>query len=184
MDRDKAQGQMQHDKLEQYMRRDNLLFSGIKEAENETENDIIETVMEIADAIDATIRADISTAHRIGRKGDKPRPVIVRFTARKDRNAILKNKKNLKDNENIKKIEKVSLKVGVQEDVTEPRRRLLKMASDSPHTEFAFIKDGTILCKTSREGLTRIETADDLWKLGYTDVKYDQIYGHQPTNRR
>lgn len=86
------------DRLEQYMRRDSLRILEIREDPDEDEDVLQAKVLEVADDMGVKIDAnDISIAHRLGRAGERGRPVIVRFCHRKNRNAMLsKMKKNEK----------------------------------------------------------------------------------------
>ena len=62
------------------------------------------------------------------------------------------------------------------EDLTEPRRKLLRDAKEMPGVEFAYIKDGTILAKQRRGSFIRVETADDFFQLGAADMDYSKYY--------
>ena len=99
-------------KLENYTRRDNLVFEGVKELEDENSPEkteeavrkVIKEKMKIEDEI------DIARAHRLGEKktsqqgspnhgqsDSKPRPLIVKFEKSKDRQKVWKHKRELKD---------------------------------------------------------------------------------------
>ena len=71
---------MRIDELEQYSKRSNVLFDGIREVKGEnTENFVIEKCSEAGIKID---KADLVNTHRLGSArsfGDKPRPIIARF---------------------------------------------------------------------------------------------------------
>ena len=83
------------DRLEQYTRRDNLRIFGIEEDPEEDEDVLEAKVMEVAAEVGVKLEAnDISITHRLGRPGERGRPVIVRFCHRKKRNASLVTKKN------------------------------------------------------------------------------------------
>ncbi|KAK4301134.1 hypothetical protein Pmani_026716 [Petrolisthes manimaculis] len=63
-----------NDRLEQYMRRDNLRIFGIEEEPDEDEDIIQAKVIEVAADIGVKIEAnDISIAHRLGREGGQGR---------------------------------------------------------------------------------------------------------------
>ena len=85
-DRDRALNRMTQDKQDQYSRRENIRILGIREVEGESEDSLIAAVEEMAGVLDVQLIAPISTAHRAGRRGQKDRPVLVRFTARRDKN--------------------------------------------------------------------------------------------------
>jgi hypothetical protein len=101
--------------------------------------DLIRAVKDVAAEIGAPTVCPISTAHRIGGRGDKPRPVFVRFTARRDKVNIMKSKKHLKDNQHIKNDNRFGDKVIILDDLTEPRMKLLKIVREHEDTEFAYI---------------------------------------------
>ena len=104
VDRDRVLRQIAQEKLKQNSRRENIRVLGIiKEEENE-EEDLINAMQDITAAINAPIEAPISAIHRlrVGRKGLRPRAIIVRFAARRDRARILTTMKKLKDNEQVK----------------------------------------------------------------------------------
>ena len=75
----------QADQQEQYSRRNCLLVHGIKEVREEATDDmIIETISKNLD-IDITPH-DIERSHRVGwsqQPGEKPRPIIVKFSTQK-----------------------------------------------------------------------------------------------------
>lgn len=84
----------EHDKMEQYSRRENLRISGWEEEEDESEEVLEAKVIEHADTIGVKIEQDdISVVHRLGRPREGGRPVIVRFCHRKKRNEIMQNEK-------------------------------------------------------------------------------------------
>nr|KAG5687901.1 hypothetical protein BaRGS_029898 [Batillaria attramentaria]KAG5699159.1 hypothetical protein BaRGS_014458 [Batillaria attramentaria] len=82
------------DKLESFSRRDNLKFFGIPETTGET---FVICARKIVDVLKNTVpnrdwkTEDIIRAHRVGGKqtGDKPRPLIAKFTRWSDKMAIL-----------------------------------------------------------------------------------------------
>ena len=68
-------------KLEEYSRRNNLMFHGIPEKENEQcVDEIMSFLVDKLGIMDAQSRIIINKAHRIGqRKAAPPRPIIVQF---------------------------------------------------------------------------------------------------------
>ena len=91
------------DELEQYTRRDNIVIHGLPEPARENEEGLLEDIGKLFRIIDPDIGQDcVSVAHRLGRKDiaeetGRCRPVVVRFTRRRDRQRIMKKKKILKD---------------------------------------------------------------------------------------
>ena len=68
------------DDIDQYSRRQNILFDSIPEKASENTTEL---VMGQCQKLGITLqRSDIQVTHRLGRpKGDKPRPIIARFTS-------------------------------------------------------------------------------------------------------
>ncbi len=88
----------EHDKMEQYSRRENLRISGWEEEEDESEEVLEAKVIEHADTIGVKIEQDdISVVHHLRRPREGGRPVIVSFCHRKKRNEIMQNKKKKKN---------------------------------------------------------------------------------------
>ncbi|XP_071959990.1 uncharacterized protein [Antedon mediterranea] len=82
--------------LERYTRSFNLRFGGIAENPEEVCTITIDKII----SSHFKKRVPIENAHRIGRKGPKPRHIIVRFQARPDRTDILKMARScLKDSD-------------------------------------------------------------------------------------
>ena len=94
---------------EQYTRRDNLVFHGIPETEEEnTTSKILEVCRQHFPSIGVT-ENDISVSHRLPTKTDRARPIIVRFARREVRQRILQNKNQLK-NTQLMVFEQLTLK--------------------------------------------------------------------------
>lgn len=148
-----------NDRLEQYTRRDNLRIFGIEEELEEDEDILQAKVIEVAADVGVTIEPnDISTTHRLGKQGERSRPVIVRFTHRKNRNAVIRNKKELK---------KKNKKIFINEDLTPLRATMLKMVKEQSGVKSFTTRDGRILVWL--EGSQRpveVVTPDDLHKVG------------------
>lgn len=86
--------QTQHEQAEQYSRRHNIIIEGVPEIPNEN---IYDTVNKFAVAVDETIvlNQDIQAAHRLPSKHpNRPRPVVVQFSNRQKRDAVLKKSRN------------------------------------------------------------------------------------------
>jgi len=86
------------DYIENQSRRNNLIFDGIKDDKKETweqsevkVKEVLKTKLRLnTDAI------EIERAHRNGRPGDRPRPIVVKFSRFKDKQSILRHAKLLK----------------------------------------------------------------------------------------
>jgi hypothetical protein len=164
------------DAQEQYSRRDNLLITGIKEEEGENTNTLIENVQELLSAIDIKMEANaVSAIHRIGKpRTEKNRTVIVR-TTRLVKQEVTGKKKQLKYNAKITSNPKTEDKVFINEDITEPRRRIMEFIKESGLVEYCFIREGTIVCKQGTRFI-HVQNADDLFQLGVNHLQYEDYY--------
>lgn len=86
------------DDLENRMRRNNLIFKGLPELENETWNDAKVIITGFAQEMLGISLGEIERAHRLGQKrsGTK-RPIIVKFLSFRDREEVLRNAFKLKN---------------------------------------------------------------------------------------
>ena len=147
----------ENDRLQQYTRRENIRISGI----NETDGERLKTrIIELGEEMDGHItESDMYACHRLGaNKGNRPRAVIVRFFSRETKLYFLVNKNKLRNKENYRG-------VYINEDLTPLRSKLLQYVKRQDVVESAFTREEKVICRT-------IETPDDLFKLGLTDVGY------------
>lgn len=156
------------DKLEEYMRRDNVRLTGIDEDEDEDETILETKVINVAAEIGVELGPrDISIAHRLGKpETGKVRPIIVRLCHRKKKSELMKKKKELKGKPK---------KIYINEDLTPLRVSMLKMVKDHSDVESATTVDGKILAwRNGKDRPIVIHTPDDLYKVGITlpDWKY------------
>ena len=100
------------DDQEQYNKRDNLVFHGIKESPHEdTTVKVIEVCRQYFPAVNIQ-PVDISISHRLPTKyerSDKAKPIIVRFARREVRQQVFQSKRHLK-NSNIMIVEQLTNK--------------------------------------------------------------------------
>nr|XP_006823167.1 PREDICTED: uncharacterized protein LOC102803782 [Saccoglossus kowalevskii] len=89
-----------HNELDQYIRRENLVISGVPQTESENTDAIALKIAQIADK--NITMSDIDVSHRIGKRKpsvgqryNPPSQIIVRFTSRRARDAVYKARKNL-----------------------------------------------------------------------------------------
>ncbi|XP_049923490.1 uncharacterized protein LOC126404350 [Epinephelus moara] len=102
LDKCKLESRYKEDELEQYSRKENVRINGIEETDEETEDQLVEKVCQLAAAAGATVtEKDISTAHRLGgaKKQGKIRPTIVRFVSRRKKAELMRNKSTLREKE-------------------------------------------------------------------------------------
>ncbi len=157
----------EHEKLEQYSRRWNLLFDGVKEEVAESEKTIWQKVIAQCDSIGVNINDnDIQVAHRVGVKNfAKDRAIIVRFVSLQAKNEIMSNlRSTLRD----KRQKKESLKgiPRIREHLTKKRLllfELAKVARQEGKFFSCFVRDGTILVQQSANSKPKvINTEGDL----------------------
>jgi hypothetical protein len=101
-------------RLENYSRRNNLIFFNIREENNEVWE---KTEHNIAEFIESVMKVklggyDIERAHRLGKKGRNARPIIVKFNSWKKKMEILGAVHTLR-----------GIPIGVSEDFAESTRR-------------------------------------------------------------
>jgi NAD+--asparagine ADP-ribosyltransferase len=163
---------IQADRLEQYMRKENIIIAGLKEGEDEGAAELEADLGKLFDDMGVeVVGADISTYHRLGRKtGQKTRPVIVRFVKRRTKEAIMGKRKNLKEKHPG---------IYVNEDMTPARHRLFNMVRRLPTVERVNVKDGIIHVNTKTGRHVKIENAEDLFELGVDEIDYDTIYNQK-----
>ena len=79
--------------------------------------------------------------------------------------AVMKNRRNLKDNAKITGDGRFEDKVTLSEDLTAERHKLLKMCNEHGNVDFAYARDGVIICKRKNGAFARVNSPDDLFKL-------------------
>jgi hypothetical protein len=156
---------------------------GIPSARGETADDVEAKALKVFKDAGTTIdKNDIAVAHRAGTERRGSRPILVKFVSRRQRNEVMKAKRNLKGKEEYKH-------VFVNDDITNLRARLLAYVKKVEGVERAWTVDGRIHCinKPCPPGLAPadrpkpvvIESPDDLHKLGVTKVDFAALgLGH------
>lgn len=165
------------DKLEQYSRRETVKITGLPESDDEN---VDEKVLALCSALSCDIKInDISVAHRNGKKvRGKPRPVLVKFTSRRSKGALMKKRKDLKDKQGYRD-------VFINDDLTPMRSKLLFDCKKLSNVQrVTTTHDGRIQCQLkspagSEPGkVVYVENPDDLFELGVDSVDYSR-YGLQ-----
>lgn len=139
---------------EQYSRRWNLRVYKVPEVKGaETADDCAKKVAGIfSNQVGVPItRVDIEVAHRAGKPGDKPRPILVRFFDRKKRDEVLANRKKLKGKG-----------IAIDEDLTWQNYQLSKRASQSSATMSVWSSGGKILAKLKNNVTVRLSIHSNL----------------------
>ena len=155
--------------IEQYNRRDCLLFGGLYESDFE---DCTEKVIQTVNAMGLDISySDISISHRLStrhRRRDEPRPIIAKFTRRTVRNQVLTSKYRLKNSDN-------HYNVFVQEQLTRPRARALYKLKEEG---FRVTTNECRLMYSSERNQGIINSLADLQsKLGWDLAKMKEVFG-------
>lgn len=122
------------DEREQYSRRNNLRIFGISETEDENTDDL---VMDVAKRVGVPIlHHHLDRSHRLGRKSEQPRPIIVKFVSYANRREVFSAKSKLK-----------GTGVTIREDLTRTRLSVLKKAAEAYTTKCVWTNDGVIMIK-------------------------------------
>lgn len=150
----------ENDKLEQYMRRDNLRIFGLEEEANEDEGVLEAKLIEAAADMGVKLESgDISTVHRVGKVGERSRTVIARFCHRKNRNEIMRKKELKKKNRNIY----------INEDLTHLRATIMKMIKERDVVKNVVTRDGRLIVwLNNKQNPVEVDSPADLCKVGIT----------------
>lgn len=144
------------DELENYSRRNCLIFHGIPEQEGESidslETEILKIINEL-DIPDYTVNGHIDRCHRLGRvkkNSDKNRAVIVKFISYKTRKMVWSRKKNLRGKKYL-----------ITESLSASRLELYKQARKVFGDKEVWTVDGRITLRIGRDFFT-IRTNEDM----------------------
>lgn len=150
---------------DQYGRRRQLEFHGIRKKESENLEQIVSF---ISNKIDVKLKpGDIDAIHRVPRRfknGDKPDPdpVLVEFTSRKVRDQLLENKKKMRMKEDLKDIK-------IFESLSPYHRDLLwktKLHVKDKNYKYVWFQRNKVLVKKNRDAeIVAINQEIDLSKI-------------------
>ncbi|XP_077989956.1 uncharacterized protein LOC144444419 [Glandiceps talaboti] len=156
----------------QYSRRENLEIQGIPETTEENTDDIIVAVLQrVADDITPE---DIEVTHRIGRKDNRernprPRPIIVKFSSRRKRDKVYKQRKNIRNTTTDMIGYRSKNNIYINENLTPLKRNLLKEVNDKRKKsgyKFLWTHNGNIYVKKEQgTASVFIRNEDDLLKI-------------------
>ena len=159
------------ERLEQYGRRENVRVYGVPETAGE---DTTEKVVALARRIDVNVStADISVSHRLPsskRRGpsqpERHRPIIVKFVRREQKVQLLRNKRRLREQDQLRGIY-------IEEDLTAQRAKLFHAIRRAEGTKKVWTIDGRIHCVIAKNGKEEkkvvIDSPQDLARLGWAD---------------
>lgn len=164
----------EHDKHEQYGRRNNMRIYGVPETQGE---DTCQIVMDIANHIGSPLTVhDICTSHRLGyhrhpREGEgaaPPRPIIVRFTRRDAKFRMMKQRKRLGAvNDPQSHYSNDYSSIFLNDDLTSLRSKMRYILSREEGIERVNSINGKLLCTKLVNGknvVTSIDTPADLMR--------------------
>ena len=127
------------DALEQYSRRNCLLFHGVPETDADTTDSVISLCQ---GKLDVNVTCElVDRSHRLGQRhvgpsGEyKPRPIIVKFRSYEMRSSVFSTKRRLKGTKYV-----------VTENLTRRRNDLLKKVRSLDTVSCAWTTDGRIVC--------------------------------------
>ena len=123
--------------LEQYQRRDSLRFPGVgPDRGREITKDCEEKVLAIINedlGLNHILATDISIAHRVGMRENRPRPIIVKFLSRKHKTQVIQKRRLLKGSGR-----------GIVEDLIPTNMKCLKSVQQHPEVKNSWPKEGMI----------------------------------------
>ena len=170
------------DKLEAASRSDHIILHGHAEpAQNyningyETQEQFEKYIIEAAGKVGVEIKSEhISFAHRIGQRprnatgGPRLRengenfccPILFKFIKRAKKEALMRQKKTLKDSHSIK----------ISEDQTLLRKALCNFVNELESVKVAYPQNGKVLVRLQNnpDKVIRIESFRDLHRVGYS----------------
>ena len=143
------------DDLEQYSRRNCLVFHGINESDKNTTDAVVKICQTM---LHLPINSDcIDRSHRLGRltgEARKPRPVIVKLTSYAPRQDIFMSKRQLKGS-----------KITITESLTKRRTELMLKARSMPNVTTTWTVDGRIVCLLTNGKKLSVTTEQQLRRL-------------------
>ena len=167
--------QAEMNSLEQYSRRNCLLVFGVKEERSEDTTEVVRGIVSRHLGIELR-KDDIDRSHRVqprrrqennsadtteqntNKRTPPPKPIIVKFTTYRVRNAVISNRRKLK-----------GTGIGIDENLTKNNAELLNAAKKTQGVKAAWSSDGRIivLVPTSNGGtMTRqVHSKEDLKRL-------------------
>lgn len=159
-------------KADQYNRRSNLRIYGIPEKTGDQQEDVEGLVLKVCADLKVNVtNKDIEACHRLGRPNGRPnsggsgshggsgnlggtgppRGIIVRFVNRKHRDAMIKNRRALKNT-----------KVVVTEDLTNANYKLFQAVRNSDLCDKSWTANGKVLMKCRSGKIVQVHSAWDL----------------------
>lgn len=138
------------DECDQYARRNCVEIHGVPESPNEN---VMNVVQEIGQGLNRPISEDmVDACHRLHSPGGRigPRPIIVKFVRRSDKEALIKSRATKRNFSTRHMGRTDDFPIWIRESLTATRRRLFKAARDFAAKEkfkFAWTKNGKIFLR-------------------------------------
>lgn len=146
-----------HNELEQYGRKNNLLFRGLLSKEGETPEqticDFINNTLHLKDSKSQRINvspSDIDIAHPLPGKDDKPPLMIARFARRTIKMAVIRARRTL-----------AGKPFSISDDLTRKNQALLKSLRTNTNITDAWTWDGKIIALVNGEEKSKVFTLKD-----------------------
>ena len=136
--------------LEQYSRKSNIRIFGAKEEQGENCRETVVKLLNNKLNMHLTSK-NIDAAHRLPSQNVGPKPNIVRFMARDDKNMAMRYRSNLKGSG-----------VTVAEDLCKDMARLLNRASNHEKVKDAWAWNGNIFMKDFQDKVHRLEYGESI----------------------
>lgn len=150
--------------LQQYSRRKNMEISNLPEEANENINEVLANVFS---GLEVDLMNQVATVHRVPTSNkDKPKPIIVQFIRKQDRDNCLKAAKTKRLSASQINTRFQDKPIFLNEHLTPNRKELFfhcrKFKSNNNY-KYAWVKDGKIFIRKDEDSrVVRITCTDDL----------------------
>ena len=138
VEKDRIDAIIANDRNESYTRKDSLRISGIPHEPNETNQELEDKIIHIANQAGVQLsRDEISVTHRLKKDRKGKLPTIIKFSTRRSKDKLYAAKKNLKGVPEMNE-------VFISEDLTRLRFRTLLQAKKAENIKSIATKGGKI----------------------------------------
>ena len=147
--------ELQNDDLEQYTRRNSIRINGLPESENEDCEDLVLSMLNSRMSLTPPLTMNhIDRVHRLGKRGEKPRQIIVKFAMYHQRRRVMAKRASMKGSN-----------IFINEDLTKKRNQLLYVARQEKKQgsiKDCWSYDGRILVRDRAGTIHQITNRDEL----------------------
>ena len=156
--------QNETDRLEQYSRRNSIRITNVPEDDDEDTSEKVFTLVNEKMRLEPPLDiSEIDRLHRVGRKENTPRAIIVKFATYRSRKRVYEKRSSLKDLHTT-----LTNAIFINEDLTSARSKLFsdarKMYKDGK-INGTWTRDGTVLVKNKNNQIVPIRNSADLIPL-------------------